>query len=78
MNFESHTGSLDIEESYKKINIDAHKDEEIFYFVAFDKMKSVEDLILVMASMGFGLSNKHFNFEKIKHLLDLDRPVRTQ
>jgi len=41
-------------------------------------MKSVEDLILVLSAMGFGLSNKHFNFEKIKHLLDLDRPVRAQ
>jgi len=75
MNFETTTGSLDPQkETFTTLN----KDEEIFYFVAFDKMKSVDDLILVMASMGFGLSNKHFNFEKIKHLLDLDRPVRAQ
>ena len=65
--FESVSGSLDLP------NL---KEEEVFYFVAFDKMKSVEDLMLVMASMGFGLSNKHFNFEKIKHLLDLDKPVK--
>jgi hypothetical protein len=31
-----------------------------------------------MAAMGFGLSNKHFHFEKIKQFLDLDRPVRAQ
>ena len=73
MNFQEATGSLNLEESINKTT-----QEEIFYFVAFDKMKSVDDLILVMASMGFGLSNKHFNFEKIKHLLDLDRPVRAQ
>lgn len=73
MEFQQATGSLNLEESINKTT-----QEEIFYFVAFDKMKSVDDLILVMASMGFGLSNKHFNFEKIKHLLDLDRPVRAQ
>jgi len=30
-----------------------------------------------MAAMGFGLSNKHFQFENIKQFLDLNRPVRT-
>jgi hypothetical protein len=73
MNFETTTGSIDPNKETK-----LNKDEEIFYFVAFDKMKSVEDLILVMASMGFGISNKHFNYDKIKHLLDHDRPVRGQ
>lgn len=73
MEFVETTGSLDPTKETK-----LNTEEEVFYFVAFDKMKNVEDLILVMASMGFGLSNKHFNFEKIKHLLDLDRPVRTQ
>jgi hypothetical protein len=73
MEFQKATGSLNLEESINKTT-----QEEIFYFVAFDKMKSVEDLILVLSAMGFGLSNKHFNFEKIKHLLDLDRPVRAQ
>lgn len=73
MDFQQATGSLNLEESVNKTT-----QEEIFYFVAFDKMKSVEDLITVMAAMGFGLSNKHFHFEKIKHLLDLDRPVRAQ
>jgi len=73
MEFVETTGSLDPTKETK-----VNQEDEIFYFVAFDKMKNVEDLILVMASMGFGLSNKHFNFEKIKHLLDLDRPVRAQ
>jgi hypothetical protein len=73
MEFQQATGSLNLEESINKTT-----NEEIFYFVAFDKMKSVEDLITVMAAMGCGLSNKHFHFEKIKHLLDLDRPVRAQ
>lgn len=75
MNFETTSGSLD---PNKKINIDGHNQEEIFYFIDFSKLKSVEDLVTVMAAMGFGLSNKHFHFEKIKEFLDLDRPVRAQ
>jgi hypothetical protein len=72
MNLQETTGSLDIETSVNKTT-----NEEVFYFIDFSKLKNVEDLITVLASMGFGLSNKHFNFEKIKQFLDLDRPVRT-
>jgi hypothetical protein len=71
MEFQQTTGSLDLNVSVNKTT-----QEEVFYFIAFDKLKSVEDLIQVMAAMGFGLSNKHFQFEQIKHLLDLDRPVK--
>lgn len=73
MEFQQATGSLNLEESINKTT-----QEEVFYFIDFTKLKSVEDLIQVMAAMGFGLSNKHFQFESIKHLLDLDRPVRAQ
>lgn len=74
MNFQEATGSLD---PTQDTIISLNKDEEIFYFIDFSKLKGVEDLVTIMAAMGFGLSNKHFNFENIKHLLDLDRPVRT-
>jgi hypothetical protein len=73
MEFQESTGSLNLEESINKTT-----QEEIFYFIDFTKLKSVEDLVTVMAAMGFGLSNKHFHFEKIKQFLDLDRPVRAQ
>jgi|LakMenEpi03Aug12_release.lakeMendotaPanAssembly.Ray.scaffolds.fasta_scaffold578612_4 hypothetical protein len=72
MNFQEATGSLNLEESINKTT-----NEELFYFIDFSKLRSVEDLITVMAAMGFGLSNKHFQFEQIKQFLDLDRPVRT-
>ena len=74
MNFETTTGSLDPQ---KKTFTTLNKDEEVFYFIDFSKLKNVEDLVTVLASMGFGLSNKHFQFENIKQFLDLDRPVRT-
>jgi hypothetical protein len=73
MNFQEATGSLNLEESINKTT-----QEEIFYFIDFSKLKNVEDLVTVLASMGFGLSNKHFQFENIKQFLDLDRPVRAQ
>ena len=71
MEFQQATGSLNLEESVNKTT-----QEEIFYFIDFSKLKSVEDLVTVMAAMGFGLSNKHFQFENIKQFLDLDRPVK--
>lgn len=71
MNFETTSGSLDP-------NKKTTETEEIFYFIDFSKLKNVEDLVTVLASMGFGLSNKHFNFDKVKEFLDLDRPVRAQ
>ena len=71
MEFQQATGSLNLEESINKTT-----NEELFYFIDFTKLKSVEDLIKIMAAMGFGLSNKHFQFEEIKQFLDLDRPVR--
>jgi hypothetical protein len=74
MNLQETTGSLDPQkETFTTLN----KDEEVFYFIDFSKLKNVEDLVTVLASMGFGLSNKHFQFENIKQFLDLDRPVRT-
>lgn len=49
--------------------------EENFYFVDFSKMEKVEDLILVLASMGFGISSQNPYFEQVKPFLNLDKPV---
>lgn len=50
--------------------------EELFYFVNFGKMNSVQDLIIVLQAMGFGLSSKHPLFEQVKPFLDLDKGVK--
>lgn len=68
--FEAVSGSLDLP-SIKKLD-----DQEIFYYINFSKLKNVNDLVLVLASMGFGVSDKNPNFEEIKDFLDLDKPVR--
>jgi hypothetical protein len=67
MDLQSATGSLDFQ---------LKKDEETFYYVNFTKLQNVNDLILVLASMGFGLSDRNPNFENIKQFLDMDKPVR--
>ena len=69
--FEQVTGSLDLPK-IRKID----ENEEIFYFVDFTKMKSVNDLVKVLATMGFGISDKNPHYDSIKEFLDLDKPVR--
>ena len=49
--------------------------KEELYLVDFSKMNGVEDLFLVMASLGITFNNYHPQFENIKHLLDLDNPI---
>lgn len=49
--------------------------QELFYFVNFGKMNSVQDLIIVLQAMGFGLSERHPLFEQVKPFLDLDKGV---
>jgi len=69
--FEEVTGSLDLPK-IRKID----ENEEIFYFVDFTKMKSVNDLVKVLATMGFGISDKNPHYESVKEFLDLDKPVK--
>jgi hypothetical protein len=45
------------------------------YLVDFNKIESVESLVLIFACMGLSFSGRHPHFEKIKHLLDLSNPV---
>ena len=50
--------------------------KDALYLVDFAKMNGVEDLVLVFASMGLSFSGYHPHFETIKHLLDLDNPIK--
>jgi len=45
------------------------------YAVNWNSLQKVEDLILVLASIGFVFSPQHGHFERIKHLLDLQNPI---
>ena len=45
------------------------------FLVDFAKCSSVEDLVLIFASMGLSFSGHHPHFDTIKHLLDLTNPI---
>jgi hypothetical protein len=46
-----------------------------FYFVDWNKMSNVQDLITILAAVGFNFSPSHPHFDTIKPLLDLENPV---
>ena len=50
--------------------------EETFYFIDFSKLQNVNDLVKILASLGFGISNKNPYYNEIKQFLDHDRPVK--
>ena len=66
MSLEATSGSLDFQ---------IKKDEEIFYYINFSKLSNVNDLVRILASLGFGISDKNPYFEDVKEFLDLDKPV---
>lgn len=51
-------------------------DKDAVYLIDWSKMEKIEDLILLLASIGFSFSPMHPQFETIKHLLALDRPIK--
>lgn len=52
-------------------------DKDALYFVNWEAMKGVEDLVLIFACMGLSFSGHHPHFEAVKHLLDLSNPIKT-
>lgn len=50
-------------------------DENALYLIDFTKITSVNDLILILASVGFSFSARHPHFEQIKQFLALDNPI---
>lgn len=45
-----------------------------YYFIDWNKMNSVQDLVIILAAVGFNFSPSHPHFETIKQFLDLDNP----
>lgn len=57
-------------------DIKPEQNQETFYFIDFTKLQNVNDLVKILASLGFGISDRHPNYEELKSFLDLDRPVK--
>jgi len=45
------------------------------YLVDFTKIASVNDLVLILASMGISFPANHPHFEQVKAFLNLDNPI---
>jgi hypothetical protein len=63
--------TLDLNYKSETSNID----KDALYFVNWENLQGVEDLVLIFACMGLSFSGRHPHFDTIKHLLDLTHPV---
>jgi len=53
-------------------------DETAVYMVDWSKMQSVNDMVLILASMAIGFPGNHPNIQQLKPFLNLDNPIKPQ
>jgi hypothetical protein len=53
-------------------------DMESLYLIDFSKITSVNDLVMILSSIGFTFSPYHPYFEQLKPFLNLDTPIPNQ
>ena len=53
-------------------------DETAVYMVDWSKMTSVNDMILILASMAIGFPGNHPNIGQLKPFLNLQSPIRRE
>lgn len=53
-------------------------DANAVYMVDWSKMTSVNDMILILASMAIGFPGNHPNIEQLKPFLNLEAPIRRE
>ncbi len=53
-------------------------DETSVYMVDWSKMTSVNDMILILASMAIGFPGSHPNIQQLKPFLNLQNPIKPQ
>jgi hypothetical protein len=53
-------------------------DENSIYMVDWSKMTSVNDMILILASMAIGFPGNHPNIQQLKPFLNLQNPIPAQ
>ena len=53
-------------------------DETSIYMVDWSKMTSVNDMILILASMAIGFPGNHPNIQALKPFLNLQNPIKQQ
>lgn len=58
------------------ISLAQEVDMNALYFIDWQKVSSVNDLVLIIASLGVSFSPHHPAWEQIKHLADLSNPIK--
>ena len=53
-------------------------DESAVYMVDWSKMTSVNDMVLILASMAIGFPGNHPNIEALKPFLNLQTPIKRE
>ncbi len=53
-------------------------DENAVYMVDWSKMTSVNDMILILASMAIGFPGNHPNIQSLKPFLNLETPIKRE
>ena len=53
-------------------------DERAVYMVDWSKMQSVNDMVLILASMAIGFPGNHPNIQQLKPFLNLQNPIKPQ
>ena len=53
-------------------------DPNALYLIDFNKMNSVNDLVLIMSCLGISFSGAHPHIDKLKEFLDLEHPLPMQ
>lgn len=51
-------------------------DKDAVYLIDFSKIESVNDLVIILASMGISFSPYHPNWDKVQKFVNLDNPVK--
>lgn len=55
--------------------VEKNVDQNAMYVVDFSRITSVNDLVLIFASMGITFHAQHPMFEAVKSFVDLDNPI---
>ena len=53
-------------------------DENAVYMVDWSKMTSVNDMVLILASMAIGFPGNHPNIQALKPFLNLQSPIKRE
>jgi hypothetical protein len=53
-------------------------DDNAVYMVDWSKMTSVNDMVLILASMAIGFPGNHPNIQQLKPFLNLQNPIKPQ